>query len=182
MSKIENSRVYDFPNWKRINFCLNRKVFMNFLKMKRNWLFTGSYQLRRDYLRLRLKWTEEIGLCCPPWNWQTGRIPENGAPYGNTPIPLAQQVTQRLDQQFEGLEEYDYRLEPRTGWRFYPSSRTTHSSPSSHWQQSSDWKWNRSWDSWQTSSWQSTAGADRHLPRTTFSHAQLLHRRVFTCC
>ena len=31
-------------------------------------------------------------------------------------------------------------------------------------------------------SWQSTAGADRHLRRTTFSHAQLLHRRVFTCC
>ena len=52
-----------------------------------------------------------------------------------------------------GLEEYDYRLEPRTRWRFYPSSRTTHSSSSSHWQQSSDWKSNRSWDSWQTSSW-----------------------------
>ena len=37
---------------------------------------------------------------------------------GNKPIPLAQQVRQRLDQQFEGLEEYGYRLEPRTGWRF----------------------------------------------------------------
>ena len=27
---------------------------------------------------------------------------------GNKLIPLAQQVRQRLDQQFEGLEEYDY--------------------------------------------------------------------------
>ena len=54
---------------------------------------------------------------------------------------------------WEGLGEYDFRLEPRTRWPFYPSSRTTHSSSSSHWQQSSDWKSNRSWDSWQTSSW-----------------------------
>ena len=72
---------------------------------------------------------------------------------GNNPIPLGLQVRQRLDQPFEGLEEYDYRLEPRTGWRFYPSSRTTHSSSSSNWQQSSDWTSNRTWDSWQTSSW-----------------------------
>ena len=67
--------------------------------------------------------------------------------------PPAQQVGQRLGQQFEGLEEYDYRLEPRTGRRFYPSSRTTHSSSSSHWQRSSGSKSNRSWGSWQTSSW-----------------------------
>ena len=95
-------------------------------------------------------------------------------------------------------------LEPRTGWRFYPSSRTTHSSSSSHWQPSSDWKSTWSWDSWQTSSWTgqyfslsrdviSLAGnliswqsmvvcRQTHLPRTTFSHAQSLHRRVFTCC
>ena len=26
------------------------------------------------------------------------------------------------------------------------------------------------------------AGGQTHLPRTTFSHVQLLHRRVFTCC
>ena len=38
---------------------------------------------------------------------------------GNKPIPLGQQVKQRLDQQFEGLEEHDYRLEGRTGWRYY---------------------------------------------------------------
>ena len=57
---------------------------------------------------------------------------------GNKPIPLGQQVQQRLDQQFEGLEENDYRLEPRIGWRFYLSSRTTHSSSSSNWQPSSD--------------------------------------------
>ena len=72
---------------------------------------------------------------------------------GIKPILPAQQVRQRLDQLFEGLEQYDCRLEPRAGWRLHPSSRTTHPSSSSHWQQKSDWKSNRSWDSWQTSSW-----------------------------
>ena len=123
----------------------------------------------------------------------------------NKPIPPGQQVWQRLDRQFEGLEEYDCRLEARTGWRFYPSSRTTHSSSSSHWQPSSDWKSNRSWGSWQTSSWTeqyffffvqrcyfaclkfnllAIDGACRqHTYRAPrFSHAQLLHRLVFTCC
>ena len=53
---------------------------------------------------------------------------------GNKPIPPEQQVRQKRDQQFEGLDEYDYRLEASTGWRYYPSS-TTHSSSSSRWQQ-----------------------------------------------
>ena len=116
---------------------------------------------------------------------------------GNKPIPPKQQVRQSRDQQFEGLEEYDYRLGPRTGWRFYPSSRTTHSSSSSHWQKSSDWKSNRSWDSWQSSfwtehffpslfrdvislagnliSWQSTECVDRHTYRA-------LHFLMRSCC
>ena len=71
---------------------------------------------------------------------------------GNTPTPPGQQVRKRLDQQFEGLEEYDERLDSSSRWRFYPSSRTTHSS-SSRWQLSSDWNSTWSWDSWQTSSW-----------------------------
>ena len=37
---------------------------------------------------------------------------------GKKPIPLGQQFRQRLDQPCEDLEEYDYRLEPRAGWRF----------------------------------------------------------------
>ena len=65
---------------------------------------------------------------------------------GNKRIPPEQPVRQRRDQQFEGLEEYDYRHEASTGWRYYSSS-TTHSSSSSpsRWQPSSDlWStWNR---------------------------------------
>ena len=34
-------------------------------------------------------------------------------------IPRSQQVRQRKEQQFEGIEEYDYAVDPRTGWRFY---------------------------------------------------------------
>ena len=36
------------------------------------------------------------------------------------PITPEQQVRQRIDQQFEGLEEDDSRLEASTGWRYYP--------------------------------------------------------------
>ena len=31
-------------------------------------------------------------------------------------IPRSQQVRQRTEQAFEGIEEYDYAVEPRTGW------------------------------------------------------------------
>ena len=57
-------------------------------------------------------------------------------------------------QQFEGLDEYDYRLEASTGWRHYPSS-TAHSSSSSssRWQPSSDLRSTWNWDSWESSSW-----------------------------
>ena len=34
---------------------------MNTLKTKLNELFEENVQLREDYLRLRLKWTEEVG-------------------------------------------------------------------------------------------------------------------------
>ena len=61
---------------------------------------------------------------------------------GNKLIPPEQQVRQRLDQQFDLVQDGES-----------TSSRTTHSSSSSHWQQSGDWKSNRSWDSWQPSSW-----------------------------
>ena len=40
---------------------------------------------------------------------------------GNTPIHPTQRTRQRRDQQFEGLEEYDYQVDPQTGWRTYPS-------------------------------------------------------------
>ena len=73
---------------------------------------------------------------------------------GNEPVSPGRQVRQRLDQQFEGLEEYAYQLDASAGWRYDPSS-TTHSSSSSssRWQPSSDlWStWN--WDSWDSSSW-----------------------------
>ena len=64
---------------------------------------------------------------------------------GNRPIHPAQQIRQRRERQF-------YTVDPRTGWRFYPSSRPTTSSSSSHWEQHDDRKSSKSWDSWQTSS------------------------------
>ena len=34
------------------------------------------------------------------------------------PIPRGQQSRQRRGQAFEGIDEHDYRVDPRTGWRF----------------------------------------------------------------
>ena len=63
---------------------------------------------------------------------------------GSKPITPEQQVRQRRNQQFEGLEEHAYRLDASIGRRYYPSS-TTHSSSSlsSRWQPSSDL-----WSAW----------------------------------
>ena len=33
--------------------------------------------------------------------------------------PRSQQVRRRKQQAFEGIEEYDYAVDPRTGWRFF---------------------------------------------------------------
>ena len=38
-------------------------------------------------------------------------------------ILRSQQVRQRKEEQFEGIEEYDYAVDPQTGWRFYKGSR-----------------------------------------------------------
>ena len=38
-------------------------------------------------------------------------------------IPRSQQVRQRKEQAFEGIEEYDYAVDPRTGWRFCKPAR-----------------------------------------------------------
>ena len=37
--------------------------------------------------------------------------------------PRSQQIRQRKAQAFEGIEEYDYAVDPRTGWRFFQESR-----------------------------------------------------------
>ena len=58
------------------------------------------------------------------------------------PIRRNQQVRQRKEQQFEGGEDFDYVVDPKTGWRFYKESRRnlpTASSSSSHWEQT-HWK------------------------------------------
>ena len=41
----------------------------------------------------------------------------------NRTIPHSQQVRQRKGQPFEGIEEYDYAVDPKTRWRFYKRSR-----------------------------------------------------------
>ena len=77
---------------------------------------------------------------------------------GNTPIHPIQRSRQRRNQQFEGLDEYDYQLGPRTGWRSYPLKsqgnlrHPTSSSPSTQCEQHDDWKSNKSWNSWRSSS------------------------------
>ena len=76
---------------------------------------------------------------------------------GNTPIHPTQRTRQRRNQQIEGLEEYDYQVDPQTGWRTYSSRsrenrrQPTSSSSSTQWEQHDDR--NKSWNSWRSSSW-----------------------------
>ena len=77
---------------------------------------------------------------------------------GNTPIHPKQRTRQRRTQQFEGLEEHNYQVDPRTGWRSCPSKsqgnlRHPTSSSSSTQEQHDDWTSNKSWNSWRSSSW-----------------------------
>ena len=80
-------------------------------------------------------------------------------------IPRSQQVRQRTGQQFKGNEEYDYAVDPKTGWRFYRGSQgnlqttssgsranlQTASSSSSTWDQT-QWK-TSNWNYQHSSSW-----------------------------
>ena len=55
-------------------------------------------------------------------------------------IPRSQQIRQRKGHQFEGNEEYDFAVVPKTRWRFYRQSRANlqaASSSSSRWDKSS---------------------------------------------
>ena len=82
------------------------------------------------------------------------------------PIPRSQQVRQRKEQQFEGSEEFDYVVDPKTGWRFQKESRgclPTASSSSSHWDRN-HWK-TSNWDSQHSSRpddlWKNSQGWDQ---------------------
>ena len=74
-------------------------------------------------------------------------------------IPRSQQVRQRKGQQFEDNEEYDYAVDPETGWRFHKGSRgnlqTTSSGSWANLQtaSSSSSKWDQT--HWSTSNWNS---------------------------
>ena len=67
-------------------------------------------------------------------------------------IPRSQHEKRRREQAFEGIEEYDNAVDPRTGWRFYQQQQGN-LSPSS-----SSTNWDRGWP---------TRNVDRTPIRTT---------------
>ena len=74
-------------------------------------------------------------------------------------IPRSQQIRQRKGQQFEGNEEYDNAVDPKTGWRFYRQSQgnlqTSSSGSRGNLQEASSSS--STWDQtqWKTSNWNS---------------------------
>ena len=70
------------------------------------WIETTHYI---DNLTL-LKRKENAGYCTTNTWQRLNKIKRT--------ITRSQQVRQRKGQAFEGIEEYDYALDPRTGWRF----------------------------------------------------------------
>ena len=88
----------------------------------------GPMNQREDYVeakRIKERWYEE-------------------SEEGNKKIHSSKQVRQREHQPFSRSREGAERIDPKTGWKWYPS--TASSSSSSSWRQSSD-RW------WQASSW-----------------------------
>ena len=65
-------------------------------------------------------------------------------------IPRNQQIRQRKRQAFEGIEEYDYEVDARTGWRFTTESRGDLPTASSS---SILWDRNYKHSSWSDDSW-----------------------------
>ena len=62
--RSKKSRIWtvcNFVKWKRKEFCLNRKSFMNSLKRKLIELFKDNLRLKQDYLNRRPNWPEESG-------------------------------------------------------------------------------------------------------------------------
>ena len=55
VNEIEDWRMCNSLKFLRKGFCLNRKAFMNFLKIKLIELFKKNLRLRQDYLKHRLK-------------------------------------------------------------------------------------------------------------------------------
>ena len=99
---------------------------------------------------------------------------------GNTPIHPSHRTRQRRNQQFEGLEEYNYQVDPRTGWRSYLSKsqgslrHPTSSSSSNQWEQHDDWKSNKSWNSWRPSSEMPFRLREIRIPWQSFEELQNL--------
>ena len=58
VKEIENWRVCKLPTWKRKELCPNRKIFMKSMKRKLIKLFKENVQLRQDFPKRRLNWTE----------------------------------------------------------------------------------------------------------------------------
>ena len=115
---------------------------------------------------------------------------------GNTPIPPQQRTRQRRNQQFEGLEEYNFQVDSRTGWRTYPlkshgnlrhpaSSASSSSAP--QWDPHDDWKekvvnsdFFSSEEAFSACRQLNSLAIDLvctqiHLPHATFPHAQSSH-------
>ena len=125
----------------------------------------------------------------------------------NTPIHPIQRTRRRRNQQFEGLEEYNYKVDRWTGWRSYPSKSQGNlrhpTSSSTQRKQHDDRKSNKSWNSWRSSTWterqflfvqrffrlpeiwipwQSTGSVDRYTCRTPHLHHMHSHCTEQTTC
>ena len=65
------------------------------------------------------------------------------------PVHHPAQRRQNPQQQFQGSEEYNYTVHPRTGWRYYVQQVRLHPRR----QQNDERESNQSWDYWRSSTW-----------------------------
>ena len=101
------------------------------IQNSKHWILTLNKEGPQQPLHQRLDFAQAKRECKRLHDEHLARTQEE-----YVTIPRSQHVRQRKGQQFEGIEELDYAVDPKTGWRFYKGSRgnlQTASSSSSNW-------------------------------------------------
>ena len=124
------------------------------IQNSKHWILTLNTEGPQQPLNQRLDFAQAKRACKRLHDEHQARTQEE-----YRTIPRSQQLRQRKGQQFEGNEEYDYAVDPKTVWRFHRGSRwnlqTTSSRSRANLQtaSSSSSKWDQT--HWKTSKWNS---------------------------
>ena len=88
------------------------------IQNSKHWILTPNTEQPQQQLNQRPDFAQAKRECKRLHDQHLARTQEE-----NRTTPRSQQIRQRKGQQFEGNEEFDYAVDPKTGWRFCKGSR-----------------------------------------------------------